>query len=463
MLKQAKKYYFGVIFILLSGFLFFAFPKVSFAVDSSYRQVKSASSPTVYYLDHRLHLKKAYVNEKSYLSYGNKWSDIKILEESELATWPEIKLVKIRTSPGVYYVKGKEKALLLSWSDLQDFGLEENPIVVINETDLAQYNSVSYETIGLNNIDSSINQDLPVSQTEGLLVINDLVNGANNNTLVAGTANNLIASYRFRASKSALTINSITINFSGVYDSQILDALAVNDEQENIYKVNARVNSSARQGTINFYEPLSLELGEEKTVNVYLSLKSCTDCANQTIRAEIKSASDIISSAKTSTNFPLPGTLFKLMSGEGLLGNISVQELSLQGENSATVSSSRTLGKFKISETSGVEDALIKQMSFSLGGSASRYDLGDYRLIKDGQIISRSDSLTNGKLIFSINYLRLPKSSFLNLSVVASLQTDYRKDNTFNLTLDEVLAEGKDKNLFLQTKISNLEEVFSFN
>ncbi len=106
---------------------------------------------------------------------------------------------------------------------------------------------------------------------------------------------------------------------------------------------------------------------------------------------------------------------------------------------------------------------MLEKATFILGGSASRYDLGDYRLVKDGQIISRASSLTDGKLVFSINYLRLPKSSSLDLSVLASLQKDYGKTNTFNLTLSEILAKGKDEKLFLQTTINSLEETMKFN
>ena len=46
--------------------------QAAFGLDPGFKQVKTADSPAVYYLDHARGFKKAYVNAKAFLAYGNK-------------------------------------------------------------------------------------------------------------------------------------------------------------------------------------------------------------------------------------------------------------------------------------------------------------------------------------------------------------------------------------------------------
>lgn len=107
-----------ILFILAMLIIFFGlFTKSVQAVnglDLSYKQVKTANSPDVYYLDHQRGFKKLYVNEIAYLTYGNIWSDIKIIEQSQLDLWPELRLVKAPNQPGIFYIKNKQKSKIFS-------------------------------------------------------------------------------------------------------------------------------------------------------------------------------------------------------------------------------------------------------------------------------------------------------------------------------------------------------------
>ncbi|MFA5023530.1 MAG: hypothetical protein WC523_01045 [Patescibacteria group bacterium] len=450
MLRLNKKNHFlsiGVLVIVLSLFLF---SETQAAVSSKIKQVKTKDSPTVYYLDHGVNRKKAYFNSTSYLSYGNKWSDIKVISAAELNTWPEAKLFKTKDSPAIYYIQGAKRVLILNMTDLQDFSLSQEPIITVNSTDLNQYQLASYEEIGLRRVSN-------------LLVFNDLVSNQNNNIFLTNTGGNLAAIFRFRSPTETATITALTLNLKGVYNSNVLETAFVSDADGNNYDANVSLNNGARQIFISFKEPLVFNSGEEKTIEVFLSFKTCA-CNDQTIGLELTQASDINSSLPVTGNFPLTGTSFKLISGSGILSQVKTQEQTLVGSNLAINSGTRLIGKFTISEESGNEEASIKRIVFRNNGSAFEDDWEDFRLLNNGQLIARDttgDSHDN--IIFNINYLRVADNDPAQLTVLASLKADYRPTATFNLQISGLWGVGQLSNFSLQPTINNLEESYNLN
>lgn len=420
------------------------------ALSTKVKQVRTKDSSAVYFLYHAGHRKKAYFNADTYLSYGNKWSDVKFVSVSELNSWPEAKLIKKADAPAIYYIKGNQKALIVSWTDLQDFALASEPIVTVNQTDLDQYSDVSYETIGL-------------KRSGNVLVFNDLVTGANDNTLLTNTDGNLMGVFRFRSPSSVATITSLTLNFGGVSSSQILKSVFILDENSNDYNANVNLSSNLRQVVINFRDPIVLNPGDEKTVKVFLNLDVC-NCNNQTLWVELRQATSITSTLTPVATFPLRGTQFKILDGSNILGQVKSQELSVSSGGQTVGSGSRLIGKFTLIEDSGREDAIIKELVFQNNGSASPNDWEDFRLFNNGQIISRTNLVnTSGNIDFSINYLRISKTSPANLTVVASLKSDYNTQATVNLNLSSIWAVGKTYNSSLSPQINNIDESFTLN
>ncbi len=444
-----KPFIFGLGAIFCLCFLLFS-NKPAQALSTKIKQVRTKDNPAVYFLYHAGHRKKAYFNADTYLSYGNKWSDVKVVSANELNSWPDAKLIKKTDSPAIYYIKGNQKALIVSWTDLQDFALDHEPIVTVNQTDLDQYADANYETIGL-------------KRSGNILVFNDLVTGANANTILTNTDGNLMSVFRFRSPASVATITSVTLNFGGVSSSQILKSVFVLDENSASYNANVNLSANKRQVVINFRDPIVLNPGDEKTVKVFLNLDACA-CNNQTLSVEFRQAADISSTLTPVATFPLRGTQFKILDGTTILGQVKSQETTISSGGQTVGSGSRLIGKFTLTEESGREDALIKDLVFRNGGSASVNDWEDFRLFNNDQIISRTSVVnTNGNIDFSINYLRIAKGSPANLTVVASLKTDYNPQATVNLNLSSIWAVGKTYNSSLSPQINNIDESFTLN
>lgn len=447
MLKLDKKCGGGVAGILiLASFLFFA-PKTQAAINSKVLQVKTADSPVVYFLNHKNHLKKAYVNESSYLNYGNRWSDIKIVSAAELAAWPEVKLIKTASAPTIYYIKDKKKSVIANVDDLKDFNLFGEPIITVSVVDLAQYELVSNGTIGLK----------PASS---LLVFNDLVTNVSNNTYLTNTNGNLLGIFRFRSPLETATITSLTFKIRGLYSQALLDKGFVQDADNLNYEANVNVDKNNEQIIVNFSKPLEIAPGGEKVVKVYLNLKSCS-CVNQTIRIELQKAADVVASLAPTASWPLQGTTFNLVNSSNLLASVKIEELSLASSTLIVSPSNRLIAKFKITETSGRDDTLIKKIVLKNSGTATKNDWEDFRLFKGEQIIARVSAVNNDRqIVFDLSYLRVSTSTPADLKVMASLKTGYSKEATLNLNVRELSATGKTQNFSLSSTIVNLDESF---
>lgn len=451
MLKLNKKLYLLGGAVLMTSILtcFFLLSPV-FALSPQVVQVKVAGQPAVYFLSHSAHRKKVYINANAYLGYGHQWSDIQTIDQYELNNWPTAKLLR---SPGVekiYYINGSQKTLIMSPSDLAAFGLAGEPILQANQTDLDQYETVDYNGAGL------ISQD-------SLIVESIAVTGGNNNTLLTSTNGNFIASFKLRSSGGPVTVTSINIKISGIYSGDLLHDAYVRDQNGGEYDANVSLNKADRRVTIGFWEPLNINAGDEKIINLFLDLGTCA-CSNQTMRAEISDAEAIQSDVNVSGQFPLLGTQFSIFSGDNYVGQVRVQEESISSDNPVVSNGSRLIGKFTVYEDSGNEDFYLKELTFNNQGDISWYDWNDFRLLRDGEIIARIDNLeTYSQIKFDINYCRIDNSSPAELTVVAGLKSDYDPNSTVDLQVNSLWAVGKVYGFSLSADINNLNEVITLN
>lgn len=430
------------------------------ALDSSIRQVKTPNNPAVYYLNHNNQLKKAYVNEAAYLSYGNKWSEVKLISPEELAKWSDALLVKTATGSDIYYLKGKQKALIATSSDLISLGLVKEPILPISQIDLDQYSSVSYSDLGLvtntNFLDLNNINILSPQASSTLAITWDQVSNPNNNNILAGTNSNLVGVLNLQAGTKDVTLRTLKIDLTGVYNSGLVDKLYITLED---YKILDRYSHfSNRQLEVNFpNDPYIIPAGQTRTIRVWLNLKACTlDCTNQTVRTEIKSMSNINSDAVITSTLPLTSTYLKILSVPSLLGQPVLQEQSL---NTTLNGQNLILGKFTLTEDSGHEDIYLKELSFLNSGTASLRDLDTFRLQSGGNIISRTSTMTDGnRIIFKVNYARVSQGSPIILTVFGQKTGDFTSGRTINLNIDSAWITGKNIGVSLTSTIDNLEE-----
>lgn len=428
------------------------------ALSSSVNQVKLSSSSAVYFLSHKNHRKKAYVNSTAYLSYNNQWSDVKTISAVELGSWPDAKLFKISGVPTIYYIRGVQKAALANLSDLVSFGLSGEPVLEVGATDLDQYQAVDYVTSGLTTNGSSNNTN---TSGAALFITRDLVTGANDNTLVAGTEGNLLGVFHFSSADTA-TVTDLTLDFTGLYADSLLQDVFLLDGNNNPLPTNIHINN--RQAIVHFRPALNLSGGNEAIVKVFSGLGAClTDCTNQTISVVLKQADSVTANAVTNAVWPLQGTTFKIVSGT-MIGQLTAQVESLVGSNLTVSNGNRLISKFRLTETTGREDVIVKQLILENNGTANKDDWEDFRLLSGNNIIARVDQVnSDGQIIFNLNYLRVASSATTELSVLAGLTASYHPQATFNLQLTSAWSVGNSYNLSLSPVINNFNETYPLN
>lgn len=443
--------------VFLAAFLFLLFsPPAAAAISPEIRQVKTADRSTVYFLSQRYHLKKTYINENSYLCYGNHWEDIRTVFPADLAGWPEAKLFRAEGTNAIYYIQGSERVKIDNLEELENLGLAGEPVLEVSPLDLEQYRLVNYEDLGLNPTEDQTSGQLALSQK--------LVTTSNGNTLVAGTDGNLVAIFRLAASGAEVTVTDLTFSFSGIFSASLLSDAFVLDENNNDYEANINLNTNERSLRVQFRPPLTLNKDQTKTVMVFVNLGVCSTCTFQTLRLSLENAASVTTSASVQGDFPLVGTEFRIMAGDALLGQPRATEESLATTSLTVNTGTRLLAKFLLTETSGQEDVFIKRLTFRNNGTVDNNDWEDFRLFKNGQVISRVRQMdANGQIVFNISYLRISQSEPAAVSVIAGLKSDYQALDTFNLQLTSAWAEGKTFGLSLPIQINNLNETYTLN
>lgn len=461
LLKNKYKYFLFILAFLLAG-LFLARPAL--ALSPAIRQVKTPDSSSVYYLNHATQTKKLYVNEAAYLSYGNRWSEVKVISEEELSRWSDVLLVKSASSSDIYYIRGSQKALIASSSDLVSLNLINEPILNVSQIDLDQYTLVSYADLGLVINTSSLNlsnQTASSTLASSTLELSfDQVTNNTNNNVLAGTNSNLIGILNLKAGSNDVVIKTLKIDVTGVYNSALVDKVYITLED---YKMVERFSHfHDRQLEVNFPEdPYLIKANSSRTVRVWVNLKPCTtDCSNQSLRTEIKNPSNIDSNATISGSFPLSSNYLWIISVPHLLGQVKIEEQSIASSSSGV---NLVLGKYSLIEESGQDEVYLKELILINQGSARARDLQSFRLQQGDTIISRTSTMSGNKIIFKINYCRLSKDKPVNLTVFGQKSSDFSSSQTLNLDVSSAWLVGKNISASLNPVVNNLNETKIIN
>lgn len=454
--------------------------EASFGIDSSYTQVKTANSPIVYYLDHKQGKKKAYVSEVSYLTYGNQWSDIKIVHPEALRAWEDITLVKSPERPEVFYIENGTKKWIQTEAEFKENGYNWNDIVTIAQVDLDQYkivgenpyknekpketpetNNSNYNTSSTNqgvvasNASSNVsvatienNNSKNVGSTENNQVINkgltvESISYSNTpqRTLV-NTNSNLVAAYKLKASGENVKIEKIILNAEGVFS---------NDVVRNIYLTIGNNSSTEYEGyftngkEVHFdfhHYPINVLSGRDKEIRVYIDLQGDASVNYQTIRFTMKDGDNIKTDSTVYGDFPLKATNFELIYLENILGAVQVEELSLDRSLEMKIGSvDEEIATFKITETTGTENVKLSKLVFENLGSATQEDIVNLKLKNSkGKIISQVSKINGQTIEFKLDNYVIAKDDSYSFSIHADVVKG--ENRTVNLQLKEAAMIG---------------------
>ncbi len=461
--KQSKKYRVLAVALMVKilisaiGIIFISYLAINaqnanatYGVDTNIKQVKTANSSTIYYLDHGRGLKKAYVSAKAFLSYGNNWDNIKVISQTELDKWPNVRLVKSSVSPVVYYISNGQKALIESEQQFNNSGFKWSEVVTISQIDLDEYKTVDFKVAGA--VDYSNNQ-LSIS-------LNSL--SPKSGYLVTNTQDNLVAVFDFKSMGQTIEIKKLILKLEGVFNNDIIKEIYLTDESDIQYPVFAYPND--KQATFNFNDqPIIINGSGVKKIKVYVNLNDTSaNIINHTFQIAINQPSDIVG-AKVIGAFPLTGEIFKFIYGGAVLEKVSASEQSLNITNNQAVigTTEKNIGRFNFLETSGKANVFVKELKFANLGTAGAASLNNFKLKnRSGEIISTTAVMNSDReLIFKLNNYKIKKGDGETFSIIADILDGDANTVNFNLVSAKVGSSLGDFNLFVG--ITNLDEVIT--
>ncbi|MFH1232320.1 MAG: hypothetical protein V1651_00440, partial [Patescibacteria group bacterium] len=425
--------------------------EAAYELNPKIKQVKVADNSTIYYLDHKKGVKKAYVNAKAFLAYGNKWSDIKVINEKELNKWPEVKLVKSNKSSAVYSINNGQKSLIKSGQQFIDLGYKWSDVVTIAQADLNEYKIVDFKVAGA--VDNN---------SENQLLISLDSSSPKADFLAINTRDNLVAIFNLKTSNKPIEIRNLVLNLKGLFNTDLIKEIYLTNENDAQYSGSYSLQN--RQASFHFNsKPLVVSPGEIRKVKVYINFNdSSSDVTNNTIQIAINQAENI-DGIKVVGAFPLLSETFKLVAGGNFLGKVVASEQSLNISNNEVIvgSTEKNVGKFNFAETSGVEDVFIKELKFVNSGSARADSLNNFKLKnKDGQVVATAEKLINdNELIFKLNNYKIKKGSSETFTILTNV-IDGEKSK-INFYLDKTKIANSFGSFNLQPNITNLDEIIT--
>lgn len=446
---------FIILAIVLACFIFLMInsASASYGLDYSIKQVKTANNNAVYYLDHARGIKKVYNNEIAFLSYGNKWSYIKIISEDELKKWKEAYLVKINSDQKIYYINGNKKALIRSAEDFINSSFNWGDVITISEADLNTYVLTEFKAGGG---DGDFIEDGRVSVELGS---SNLIK----NNISINTTDNLVGVFNLKSEKGIVNIKSLTIYFDGIFDHNIIKNVRLQDMDNENYEFNAVANS--KEITFNlFSNPLIIPQGTIKKIGIYVDLDFAENVLNNSFSISLDKYNYINTESWVSGNFPINSSLIKIVDISESIGKIKVEQQSLSNINhEASVGNiEHALAKYKISEISGNENILIKELIFKDFGSGGIVGADNFILKNSkNQIISKGIISDLSEVKFNFFDYKIKKNDYEYFTVYSDIISGNGK--TIKLELFRTKIYGDSNNFGLLPEILNINEIVAIN
>lgn len=426
------------------------------SIDKNFKQVKSSESATVYYIDHAKGMKKAYTSEVAYLAYGNKWSDIKTVEQSALDALPDLSLVKTENDAKIYYIKNGKKAWIQTENEFIKYGFRWSDVANVLPADLNTYQE-SYLELIYSSDDSQIIASYDSSGAKAITIEVD-ESSPKGGMIPLNSPKNLIGVFKLSAADDAVEIGELKIKLLGVFNRSLLK----NAEIIIGTSLNAKSANSQNGGELKFYfnEPLIIDAGSSKKISLYVDINdSDQDVSHQTIQASILSLTllnndeeeIVLSSAKADAH--------TLVDAKGFLAEIDISEQTsnLNSQELAIGTTDQKIIKFTVKETTASENVLLKKIVLINSGSAGDDDLSNFILrSNDNKNIASAKKMNDRTLVFYLDDYKIKKGGNETFTVTANI--DGRDGSMINMQIQEVAGKGEEYGYNASGNIKNTDE-----
>ncbi len=107
-------------------------------ITSRIKLIRATDSPRVYYITEK-GFKRWIPTAAIFLSYGNHWSDIAIIDQSQVNTIPDSNLIRLSGNPRVYKIENGKKRWITSVVAFTRYGFSWDQIAPVNQAEFNYY------------------------------------------------------------------------------------------------------------------------------------------------------------------------------------------------------------------------------------------------------------------------------------------------------------------------------------
>jgi len=443
--------------LIIINFLFFkninqSEANYNYQIDSSngisenIREVRTIYSDTVYHLDHKRKIKKAYNNERAFFSYGHELKDVFLVEKEALDKWKNVKLIKTAKNEAVYYVSGNKIALIESIELFNEYNFNWNEIITVNPIDFSTYTIVDFY---------SLFNKKEILEEEKLYITLDKKSPKKKNIAI-NTKNNLLAIFNLKSSncKEKILIKNINIKLKGLYNKDLIEKVRIRDEDNYWYYDDALIEDKISIFNLNS-KPLKIEPNKERRLGIYVDFKD-GDATHQDIWASIENLDYIDTETNIEGVFPIEGALSNLINPNDTFAEAKIEQIENSPSQIIIGNRNQVIANYKITELSENEDILLKSITFKNIGTANKEDIIDIKLKDDDNFtLAQTNFFTTKKeVILKLDgeYL-IEKGEEKNISVQANIASGVNK--TIKLELEDIELRGQEYNFGINTEIKN--------
>ncbi|MFH0854613.1 MAG: hypothetical protein V1891_03925 [bacterium] len=388
--------------------------------------VKTENNPAVYYINEKKNIKKAHLSEKIFLDYGNRWEDIVIISEKDMALYKDAILVKTQKEPAVYVLEENSRKIINSAYEFESNGYKWEDIIEVSKLDLESYSlampSNNIYGANINQASDIAKSEISVSPTTGKKLNVSLSNYSPKDTFIATGSVGEFMEFNLESLQGDISISELTISSLGITANNDITYLSISDKNDEYFYYKTQIyNKKAR---FIFEDNLIINEGEIKTLIIKAAINKKEDIEYRTIGFGIDSADDIVSDGLTCGTFPIKGIIKEIRGGKNILGDVEITSKKLNFEKINPGAKNQKVAEFIVKETTGNEDVLIEKIAFYVRGNIKNTDIINFDLL-DGnkKILSTVVWMqTDGKVEFDLT--KNPLKSRKNTEEIISLQAD---------------------------------------
>ena len=365
--------------------------------------IKTADSPTVYFVSARLNAKKVILNSETFHSYNNNWSWVQTVSQATLDSYPDITAIKTSDSSAVYQINGNTKRIITSSEVFKSFGYDWNDIFIVNNTDLDSYETsepLTESSINATSVDLS-NGRAEAETTVDQLAITFKPVSYMNSVVLTNTWHEFAEIKLQSLNGNSAIINGLTLTYTGFNGGkQDIDHIYLTDGQDRPLKYVVNVHSQII--TFSLYQnPILVPAYESKVIKVHGMAKR----PETLLGFSINSKEAIETAANIAGTFPINGTKYRVIDGASFIGQVEMSDNPISDSIRKILvnSTNQSILSFNLTETSGEHDSVIKSITLTKSGKLADRHITNIDLVSDtGTVLATAESARNNKVLINL-------------------------------------------------------------